>query len=139
MKNTILKFFLSTLGLLLLSCTKVSEKNLSHLNGYWEIEEVLSHGETFTPRGGAVLVDLYQLDSLRGYRKKLAPSFSGNYNSSEDQLNFTVINQGGEFYIEYNEAQEPWKEKIIAISATQLALEHSDKVYVYKRHEKISL
>lgn len=139
MKKTILKFFLPTLGLLLLSCTTMSDKDLSHLNGYWEIEEVRSHGEIFTPRGGAVLVDLYQLDSMRGYKKKLAPNFSGNYNSSESQLNFTIINQGGDFYIEYNEAQEPWKEKIITVSSTKLVLEHSDKVYVYKRHEKISI
>ncbi|MDB4015321.1 hypothetical protein N9483_03065 [Flavobacteriaceae bacterium] len=139
MRNTISKFFLLTIGLIISSCTSVSEKDLTNLNGYWEIEKVESNGETFTPRGGAILVDFYQLDSTTGYRKKLAPSFNGNYKSSEDQFNFSVVNIEGSFYIEYKEALQPWKEKIISINATQLELEHSDKTYVYKRHEKISL
>ena len=139
MKKTISRFYLLTIGLIISSCTSVSEKDLIHLNGYWEIEKVKSNGETFTPRGGAILVDFYQLDSTTGYRKKLAPSFSGNYNSSEDQFDFSIISLEGSFYIEYKEALQPWKEKIISISATQLELEHSDKIYVYKRHEKISI
>lgn len=137
-KNIIILFFLS-IGLLISSCSNVSEKDLIHLNGYWEIEEVRSHGETFNPRGGVVLVDFYQMDGTTGFRKKLAPSLDKTYSSSKDQFKFSILKLEDEFYINYPEALEPWKEKILSISKTHLELEHSDKIYAYKRHEKISL
>lgn len=139
MKKTITPFSTLFLGVLLFSCTTVSRENLANLNGYWEIEEVRSHGETFTPKGGAVLVDFYEWNGTMGFRKKLAPSFSNTYNSSEDRSNFSITKHDGDFYIDYSDALEPWKEKILSISGTHLELNHSDKTYRYKRHNKLSL
>lgn len=135
----IFKFTLLLTLLSLYSCTTISDQDLVYLNGYWEIEQVESHGEIFNPRGGNVLVDLYILDSMKGIRKKLAPSFGANYSSSEDQFNFVIEIIDEAYYIVYEDALKPWKEKIKSINEESLELEHSDKVYSYKRHKKISL
>jgi len=135
----IFKFTLLLTLLSLYSCTTISDQDLEYLNGYWEIEQVEARGEIFNPRGGNILVDLYVLDSMKGIRKKLAPSFGANYSSSEDQFNFVIERIDEAYYIVYEDALKPWKEKIKSINEESLELEHSDKVYSYKRHKKISL
>tara|TARA_B100000767_G_C19777511_1_gene543559 strand:- start:6758 stop:7171 length:414 start_codon:yes stop_codon:yes gene_type:complete len=134
----------STIFLLLLAfnftgCAEISKKDIIYLNGYWEIEEVNSHSEKFIPRGGNVLIDFYAIDSMAGYRKKLAPSLGSKYNSSLNKFNFLIKNIDGNYYLVYREALEPWKEKIKSISQNRLQLEHQDKIYTYRRHKKISL
>lgn len=137
MKNTILIVLLFTCCLM--SCSGVSEKDIIHLNGYWEIEEVTSNGETFSPKGGNILVDYYKIDSMQGYRKKLAPSFGSEYASSEAQFNLSIEQIEGTYYLVYSESIKPWREKIKKLNQTDLELEHQDKVFIYKRHQKISL
>jgi|TARA_B100000767_G_scaffold275741_1_gene314924 hypothetical protein len=137
MKNITFLILLFTFSLT--GCAGVSEQDIVHLNGYWEIEEVQSHGENFNPRGGNILVDYYKIDSMQGYRKKLAPSFGPEYASSEAQFNLLIEQIEGDYYLVYKKALKPWKEKIKVLNQNRLELEHQDKVYIYKRHEKISL
>ena len=134
MRNILLFF----IGLTLLGCQGNKEVNSALLEGYWEIEKVSSHGETFNPRGAAPMVDYYRLNNkTQGYRKKLAPSF-GLYQTSDQQFAFEIEQStSGEYHLHFSKALEPWKEKIIELDSTQLVLEHQDKVYHYIRHEKI--
>ena len=76
---------------------------------------------------------------MQGYRKKLAPSFGSEYASSEAQFNLLIEQIEGDYYLVYKKALKPWKEKIKVLNQNRLELEHQDKVYIYKRHEKISL
>lgn len=128
------------LGLLLLcACTSINEKDILHLNGYWEIENVKAQGETFAPKGAATLVDYYSLETPRkGFRKKLRPSFNQSYESSEDITPFVILQKKDGYYLQYTTRYDQWEEKISTLNATQLVLTHQGKKYRYKRHEKYS-
>lgn len=139
MKKKIVVLLLFTFTAAITGCSGVSHKDLNLLNGTWEIDEVQSHGEIFNPKGGTILVDFYKIDANLGYRKKLTPSFGENYSSSEDRFDFTIEQIEGDFYLSYDKALKPWKEKIVKISENNLELEHSGKTYRYIRHKKISL
>tara|TARA_B100000767_G_C19777619_1_gene543633 strand:+ start:8214 stop:8633 length:420 start_codon:yes stop_codon:yes gene_type:complete len=139
MKKKIVSLLFLIFTEVLTSCSSVSQKDLTLLNGTWEIEEVQSHGEIFNPKKGAILVDFYKIDANLGYRKKLTPSFRKNYFSSEDRFDFIIEQIEGNFYLSYDNALKPWKEKIVKISENNLELEHSGKTYRYIRHKKISL
>ena len=122
-----------------LGCQAKKEIHPPLLEGYWEIEKVTSHGETFHPKGAAPLVDYYFLkNKTAGYRKKLAPSFAA-YQTSEQQYEFQIQREDENHYLHFNLALVPWKEKIIRLDSSQLVLEHQDKVYHYTRHKKIVL
>lgn len=125
---------------IIIGCQNPQNINSAQLEGYWEIEKVSSHGETFNPRGAAPMVDYYFLTNKKqGFRKKLAPSF-GFYQTSEQQFAFDVEqSNSGEYFLHFKKALKPWKEKIIALDSTQLVLEHQEKVYHYIRHEKMDL
>jgi len=139
MKKKIVVLLLFTFTAAITGCSGVSHKDLNLLNGAWEIDEVQSHGEIFNPKGGTILVDFYKIEANLGYRKKLTPSFGENYSSSEDRFDFTIEQIEGDFYLSYDKALKPWKEKIVKISENNLELEHSGKTYRYIRHKKISL
>ena len=57
----------------------------------------------------------------------------------EAQFNLLIEQIEGDYYLVYKKALKPWKEKIKVLNQNRLELEHQDKVYIYKRHEKISL
>lgn len=132
-------FYYSFFSLLicLVACEKVTESDLQYLNGYWEITRVESHGEVFQPQGIAPSVDAYFMDNLKkGIKKKMTPHFSGNYQSSNDQFAFSIVLEENTYYIDYQEALLPWREKIIKLTSEELIVFHRDKKYVYKRHLK---
>ena len=121
-------------------CSSTNAPDLAQLPGYWEIEAVHAYGEVFAPKGAAPAVDFYHLkaDSI-GYKKKMAPTFNALYQSSEDQIAFSVLKEGQRFYLHFDSALIPWKEEILSINAEQMVLFHNDKEYHYKRHQKITL
>lgn len=123
----------------LTACTNVSKEDIKNLEGYWEINSVKAHGETFTPKGNAPSVDYYSLlnDSM-GIKKKLVPSFGEKYSSSEDLIRFKLQQKKGEYYLQFFNTLEVWDEKIERLSKEELVLVHSDKAYHYKRHKKIT-
>ena len=126
-------------GLLLMHCDSIEEADIVHITGYWEIESVHSHGETFHPKGGSPVVDFYHLTSNRkGIKKKLHTNFSGIYERSNDKANFKIVQTQEGFYLSYDDALQPWKEKIIKVNRDELILFHSEKEYRYKRHQKVS-
>ena len=133
------KYFIFYITLLLTACSGVTQKDLKHLAGYWEISEVSAHGEIFSPRGSAPAVDFYQLKTDRsGIKKKLVPSFGNKYSSSKDLVQFNIIETDHGFALQFNSALEQWEEEIKAINPEELVLFHNEKSYHYKRHQKIT-
>lgn len=126
--------------LFFIGCTNLKTPELLHLEGYWEIKAVHAHGEVFQPRGAAPVVDFYHLeaDSI-GFKKKMTPTFNGLYQSSEDQIAFSVKKEGKRLFLHFDSALTPWKEEILSIDLEEMILFHNDKEYHYKRHQKITL
>ena len=131
-------FLILSLGLA--QCTQVKQQDIRRIEGYWEIESVQSHGETFQPKGAAPSVDYYFFSTdTSGIKKKLSPRMIGQYETSEDQVAFVVREEKGAFALHFQTPLETWKEEIKEISADRLILFHNDMEYHYKRHKKIEL
>lgn len=137
MRKTILICILTST--LQIACTGVSADDLKYLEGYWEISKVNAHGETFIPKGNAPAVDYYIIinDSM-GIKKKMVPGFEEKYASSEDLIQYRILNDNGNYSLQFFSALQDWEEEIKSLSEEEMILFHNDKFYHYKRHQKIS-
>lgn len=130
-----------TLLLLTFSCSEnISENQLALLNGYWEIEKVtFSDGQTkeYTVNES---IDFIKIDKLKGYRKKVKPTFNGTYITNDDAEPFTIFKKEDQFLIHYKSAIDERSETIKSISETNFSVTNSDNItYTYKKYEPINI
>ncbi|ADV50044.1 hypothetical protein Celal_2762 [Cellulophaga algicola DSM 14237] len=126
---------------LITSCSeKITEAQLSGLNGYWEIEKVtLSDGQKKEYKVNET-IDYIQLDGLKGFRKKMKPNFSGTYTTSDDAETFTIFHTGDSYLLTYKTAISEWTETLKSISKDQFSVTSEDNItYFYKRYEPINI
>ncbi len=138
MKNTI-ALFLSLL--LLVSCNQsITDKDISKINGYWEIKEVvLKDGEKKDYKINET-IDYFQLKDKKGFRKKLMPQFDGTYLTNNLKEEISISSKDGKFYINYSTSFGKWQEEIIEIKDSTLVLKNKDDLeYNYKRYQGFSL
>lgn len=127
--------------LILTSCAQGVDKNdLKNINGYWEIEEVtLPSGEKKTYSINT-LVDYFELNDTKGFRKKVAPQLDGTFKTTEDEEAIEVLFEGTETYLYYSTPFHSWKETILKLDENQLVLKNENEVvYTYKQYEPINL
>ncbi len=128
--------------LTLVGCQKNTEDYLNHLEGYWEIESViLADGKkkeyTFSNTIDYIFVNI---DSLKGFRKKLKPSFNGTYETSKLAENFDIKIENDSLNMYYKTPYATWKETILNASEGQLRVINKDGIiYNYKSYEPINL
>lgn len=125
---------------LLIGCSKrVSKENLQYLNGYWEIEEVIfSNGENKKFKVSTT-IDYIEIDSLKGFRKKVQPKFDGSYTTSNDAELFTIVEKDGDFEFYYKNDLSDWTEKITSLSQSNFSVVNQDTItYLYKRFQPIN-
>ena len=68
-----------------LGCKKDAATKIHHLNGYWEIQEViLPNGERKQYAFNETIDFISVNDSLKGFRKKLKPGINNTYYTSDD-------------------------------------------------------
>ena len=104
------------------------------LEGYWQIEKVQQKSETFVPAVGNVQYDFYQLNANgNGFRKKMSPGLGKQLNTSLDQTNFALIQEGNQWKLHFETAWDEWKETILKLDDQQLVLKHGAKTYTYQR------
>jgi hypothetical protein len=118
----------------------IQKENLEHLNGYWEIEQVIF------PNGGTkeyqvnTTIDYIQLDGLKGWRKKVSPKFDGTFRTSDDIEEFVILQRNGNFTIRYKTELSKWSERLTALDTDTFSVVNEDgKQYDYKRFEPISI
>nr|WP_299383817.1 hypothetical protein [Allomuricauda sp.] len=128
--------------LLLASCSgpRVSEADLSHLNGYWEIQEVIFPDGASKSYGMNPNIDFIQLDGTTGYRKKLQPKFTGQYQTSNQTESFEIVKGSETFVMSYENSLDTWEETLIQLDSTSFTVKNGEGVrYVYKRFEPITI
>ena len=134
-----MKYFATLLFFTLLSCSKsVTQDDLQHLNGYWDIEMVESESKKITKFGINSTIDYYYLDnSNKGFRKKTKPDFSGKYRANNIKDSITISSKNGQFTIHTSTSLDNWDDIIIELSADKLILQNDKGVlFHYKKHEK---
>ncbi|MDF0706339.1 MAG: hypothetical protein VX772_10375 [Bacteroidota bacterium] len=128
--------------LLLWSCkdSSITEKDLTYLNGYWEISEV-EFPDGFTKEYGLnPSIDFIQLKEKKGYRKKMKPQFDGSYDTSNDVENFEVSQINETYTLRYKSEFSEWEEKLVALDSVSFAVTNQEGVtYKYKRFEPIKI
>lgn len=118
-----------------LSCNKDPAENLHHLNGYWEIKRVERNGEIVVEYRFNENVDFFELNNMKGIRKKVKPQLNGTYLVTDDAENIEVKIDDDVLYIYYTTAFDTWREKVKTLTENDLELENEDGIlYHYKRY-----
>ena len=131
-------FFCTVYGLatlLWISCSKpVSDEDLKHLNGYWEISEVkTADGDTkeFQSNNN---VDYFELADHKGSRLKVVPQLDGKKQSNGIAEHFVVLDSANATYLKYTTAYAGWTEKVDRLTAEELVIINKNDIkYTYKR------
>lgn len=125
--------------LTLVSCSnKVTQEDLTFLNGYWDIEMVESESKKITKFGVNSTIDFYYVDNTnQGYRKKATPDFSGKYKANNIKDKIVVTHKNDQFIIQTTTALDSWEDVIIKLTAKKLVLRNDKGIlFHYKKHEK---
>lgn len=136
-----LRLFYIALIFIMLGCSKqLSEADLVHLNGYWEIENVTFADGSTKAYTINTTVDYIEIDSLKGYRKKVKPKFDGTYDTSNDAEFFTIEMKGDSFVLQYKNDLSEWMESLTKLSQTNFTVVGEDNTtYHYRRYEPIDI
>lgn len=133
------RLLLSFLTLLFFNCSNNPERFIPFLEGYWEISEVTLPDGTKKIYDFNNTVDYIKIsDSLNGFRKKLKPTLTGSFQTSNDveELKLKIENDSLNVYYKTPFAQ--WKETILSATENELLVINKAKVrYLYKRYQPI--
>ncbi len=133
-----MRYFLSLLLLILVSCQKNIEQNdINKINGYWEIVKVEFPNGQVKEYKFSESVDFFKLnDSLKGYRKKLVPQFDGKFLTNEVNETISISFKEDLAIINYTTGFAKWTEIIKKLSNDELVLSNEQGInYFYKRKQ----
>lgn len=128
------------LSICFLACSeKISVSDLNHINGYWEIEEVEFPDGESKEYDVNMTIDYFEYNNVKGFRKKVQPTFDGTYNTSNDAESFQIIERDGFFWMSYQNNLSSWEEQITEITKTNMVLKNKEGLsYHYRRFEPIN-
>ena len=124
-----------------LSCKqKITDADISNLNGYWEIEKVeLPDGDKKEYKVNEP-IDFFKIDGNKGFRKKVMPQLDGTYLTNDIQEDIVIAVKDGDATIQYKTTYASWKEEIIELTKDKLVVKNEqDLEYHYKRPVKFSV
>ena len=124
-----------------LSCKqKITEADLSNLNGYWEIEKVeLPDGDKKEYKVNET-IDFFKIEANKGFRKKVMPQLDGTYLTNDIQEDVVVVIKDGDASLQYKTTYASWKEEIIELTKAKLVVKNQQEIeYYYKRPAKFSV
>ncbi|WP_299781338.1 lipocalin family protein [uncultured Formosa sp.] len=137
-----MKHIIVILSLIILSsCSKSSDIEISNLNGYWEIEEVIKSDGTSHVYKINETVDFFEVnDSLSGYRQKMKTDADNNYTPVTEQEHIKVITENDSLKVHYHTPFSDWKETILELNNNRLkVVNQHQNVYIYKRYIPLNL
>ena len=124
-----------------LSCKqKITEADISNLNGYWEIEKVeLPDGDKKEYKVNET-IDFFKIEANKGFRKKVMPQLDGNYLTNDVQEAVVVVVKDGDASLQYKTTYASWNEEIIELTKDKLVVKNQQEIeYYYKRPAKFSI
>lgn len=129
----VLYLFLISFGLY--GC-RTEAVDIRQLNGYWEIEKVVTaSGETKVFTGNETL-DFFSLtDSLHGFRVKVMPNILGTFSHNNTTESLKVYAEDGQWKIRYHTPFAEWEESLLKLTENTLELQSAENtLYIYKRY-----
>lgn len=118
----------------------ISEEELDHLNGYWEINEVEFSDGAQKNYNVNPSIDFIYFDGSKGYRKKVQPKLNGTYQTSNDSESFDIIKVNENFTLRYPNDPNQREESLIALDSISFTIRNGEGVlYTYKRFQPITI
>ncbi|WP_299336824.1 hypothetical protein [uncultured Psychroserpens sp.] len=124
------------------SCSPDPTTFVTHIEGYWEIDEVTLSDGTKRDYNYNDTIDYIEVtDSLTGFRKKLKPNLTGKFETSKDAESFRIKIENDSLNIYYETPYANWKETVLNANETQLLIINNTNkdVYLYKRYQPLEL
>lgn len=125
----------------IVSCkNNFSKEDLKQINGFWEINKVITKEGKTVDYEPNTTIDYFQLNDNKGFRQKVSPTLYGKFQSNSVKEDFQIVDSVGKFFIKYKTPFAQWKEEVINIENNKLEIENEiGNVYIYTRYEPISL
>ncbi|MBD3582571.1 lipocalin-like domain-containing protein [Flavobacterium selenitireducens] len=128
-------------SLFLISCqTKISREQMAHLNGYWQIEKVMTADGEQKDYQANTSYDFFEINGDKGFRAKVMPQLDGSFitNNLKEQILVTYEQDGT--FLNYVTQYAKWREQIKTLTEDELVVENAQKIeYHYKKAGPINL
>lgn len=138
-----MKKALSILLLLLVfsSCQKkITDSDISKINGYWEIEKVVFADGNDKQYTVNEVYDFFEVKDNKGIRKKVMPQLDGTFLVNDTYETIAIKAKDGKYFINCSTEFAKWQEEILKLNDQELVLLNpSKKEYHYKRAAPINL
>lgn len=123
------------IALILTSCKKtITENDLQWLNGYWEIEKVITADKSVKEYSVNTTYDYLEIKDLQGFRKKVYPQLMGKYQTNDDSEAFTLSKSDDTWIITYKNNENQWVETLQSLSADAFVVKNEAGIeYHYKK------
>ena len=124
---------------LFFGCSKEKKViNLAHLNGYWEIDRVITPNGNEKKFGFNPYVDYFKTEDSIGFRSKVKPRFGGTYQSNQEKITYRINTKTDSIFITYTNAKKTWNDLLIEASAQQICLQNNlGNLYFYRPYTPI--
>lgn len=135
------KYIVYTIALLLVSCSKPNpETFIKHIDGYWEIEKVITSDGLEKQYNFNQSIDFFEVTNMTGIRKKVQPQLNGNFIATRDSETFTLVIENDSLRMLYKTPLSIWKETLISAKENQMIIRNdAGNLYFYKPYTKIEL
>ncbi|WP_299214494.1 lipocalin family protein [uncultured Aquimarina sp.] len=135
------KHIIYTIVFLLVSCSKPNpESFIKHIDGYWEIEKVITSDGVEKQYNFNQSIDFFEVNNMKGIRKKVQPQLNGNFITTRDSETFTLVMENDSLRMHYKTSLSTWKETLISAKENQMIIQNeAGNLYFYKPYTKIEL
>ncbi|MDO4782160.1 MAG: hypothetical protein Q4A09_02960 [Capnocytophaga felis] len=121
--------------IVLTSCNQqIKESDLQYLNGYWEIEKVVTADKNVKEYKINTTYDYIEIKNFEGFRKKVYPQLMGNFQTNDDSEIFKIIKENGFFKMNYENGENHWTEILESVNETSFVVKNeANIIYHYKK------
>ena len=137
MKKTVILLLLFVLS----SChQKITQQDITKINGYWEIEKVNLPNGTEKKYTINETYDYFEIKGTSGFRKKVNPQLNGRFLVNNQSEKVSISYEKDKTFLVYKTPFANWKEEIISLEDQKMVLINSAKMeYTYKKAGPINL
>lgn len=133
-------FYIITLIFFLFSScgNKEAVIDINNLNGYWEIDHVITSSGNERKFGFNASIDYFKTNDSIGFRSKVKPQFGGTYKSNNQKITYHVNTKNDSVFITYTNAHKTWNDLITEASTKQICLQNKEgSLYYYRPYTPI--
>ncbi|MFK8280932.1 lipocalin family protein [Capnocytophaga cynodegmi] len=129
------KLLVSLIFIILVSCNQqIKESDLQHLNGYWEIEKVVMPDKSTKEYKVNTTYDYIEIKNSEGFRKKVYPQLTGNFQTNDDSEVFKITKEDNVFKMNYENGENQWTEILELVNETSFVVKNEANItYHYKK------